>query len=70
MARSFRTDKPQNGSYIDTELPVPLLSRTAYLQLLCINCLHLWMTSQVNVAVRATRRSASRYPLLPMIVVI
>ena len=69
MARSFRTDSHKEISYINAELAVPLLSRTAYLQLLCVHCLHLWVTSQINVTVRAAWRGAP-CSLLPVIVVV
>ena len=53
MARSCGPDEPQKNSYIDAELAVPLLSGTPYLQLLCVDCLHLGVTGQVDVAVGA-----------------
>ena len=48
---------------------MPLLSGTAYLQLLRVDCLHLRVTRQIDIAVGASwPRSACS--LLPVIVVV
>ena len=69
MVRSFRQiNKRPKNSYIDAELAVTLLSGRANLQLLSIDGLHLRMTRQVHVAVRAARPRSG--PLLPVIVMV